>query len=166
MPESAKPSVVSVWKRIGLWFVCLLVSASLFSLFLGFFLNSVGLDKLWLILPIFRVTMMCALPIWCLCLPIVVAVKDAEGWKSWTILVSGSLLGPLLVGLWFLVLEMGGANPQMFWQSGRPAGWAENSIAGMIFAFVVGLCTSSFYLAVFKRLQRRSVSAPVKPAQI
>jgi hypothetical protein len=166
VPESAKASVVSVWRRIGLWFVCLLVAAALFSLFLSFFLNSVGFDKLWLVLPIFRVTMMCALPIWCLCLPIVVGVKNPEGWKIWTILVSGSLTGPILVGLWFLILQMGGANPQMFWQSGRPAGWAENSIAGMIFAFIVGLCTSSFYLVAFKVLHRRSMGAQRKSAQI
>jgi hypothetical protein len=61
---------------------------------------------------------------------------------------------------------MGGANPQMFWQSGRPAGWAENSIAGMIFAFIVGSCTSSLYLVAFKVLHRRSMGAQRKSAQI
>jgi len=68
--------------------------------------------------------------------------------------------------LWFLILQMGGANPQMFWQSGQPAGWAENSIAGMIFAFIVGSCTSSLYLVAFKVLHRRSMGAQRKSAQI
>jgi hypothetical protein len=54
----------------------------------------------------------------------------------------------------------------MFPQSGRPAGWAENSAMGMIFAFAVGLCTSSFYLVAFKILQRRSMGIHRKSAQI
>ena len=159
MPESAKRSVVSVGRRIGMWFVCLLAADALFSLLLSLFVDSVGLDKLWFVLPIFRVTMMCALPIWCLCLPIVIAMKDADGWKLWTILLSGSLIGPLLVGLWFLLLQIGGANPQTLWQGGPLTGWAASSVAGMFFAFVVGLLTSSFYLVALKRLHPRSMPA-------
>jgi hypothetical protein len=159
VPESAKRSVVSVGRRVGMWFVCLLVSVALFSLLLSLFVDSVGLDQLWSVLPIFRVTLMCALPIWCLCLPLVMAIKDAEGWKIWTILLSGSLIGPLLVGLWFLLLQIGGANPQMLWRRGPLTGWAASGIAGMSFAFVVGFLTSSFYLMAFKILHRRSMAA-------
>jgi hypothetical protein len=165
VPETTKRSVVSVGRRIGIWFVCLLLAAALFSLVLSLFVNSAGLDKLWLILPIFRVTMMCALPIWCLCLPLVIAVRDADGWKIWTILLSGSLIGPLLVGLWFLLLQMGGANPQMLWQGTPLTGWAGSSIAGMFFAFIVGLLTSSLYLVALKVLHRRSTAACRRPAQ-
>lgn len=164
MPESAKRSVVSVGRRIGMWFVCLLVAVGLFSLLLSLFVDSVGLDRLWFVLPIFRVTLMCALPIWCLCLPVVMAVKDAEGWKIWTIVLSGSLIGPLLVGLWFLLLQIGGANPQILWQGGPLTGWAASGAAGMFFAFIVGLLTSSFYLVALKFLHRRSMAAYRKSA--
>ncbi len=165
MPESAKHSVVSVRRRIAVWFVCLLVAVALFSLVLSFFMNSVGLDKLWLVVPIFRVTMMCALPIWCLCLPVVIALKDAEGSKMWTILLSGSLIGPLSVGLWFLLLQLGDANPQVLSQGGRLTGWAGSGMAGMFFAFVVGLLTSSLYLVALRILHRRAMAAYGKSAQ-
>lgn len=166
MPESAERSVVSVWWRIGLWFVCLLLAIGLFSLLLSLYLKGVGFAKLWFILPVFRVTMMCALPIWCLCLPVVIAVKQAAGWRMWTILPIGSLIGPLAVGLWFLVLQIGGASPQTMWQGDPLIGWAGSGLAGMIFAFIVGLLTSSLYVVAFSVIHRRSVAARRRSAQI
>jgi hypothetical protein len=161
VPESAERSVVSVWWRIGLWFVCLLLAIGLFSLLLSLYMKGVGFAKPWFVLPIFRVTMMCALPIWCLCLPVVIAAKQAEGWKMWAILPIGSLIGPLAIGLWFLVLQMGGASPQTMWQGDPLIGWVGSSIAGMIFALIVGVLTSSFYLVIFRALNRRSVRGSV-----
>jgi hypothetical protein len=166
LPESAERSVMNVWWRIGLWFVCLLLAIGLFSLLLSLYLKGVGYAKLWFVVPVFRVTMMCALPIWCLCLPVVIAAKRAEGWKMWTILPVGSLLGPLAVGLWFLVLQVGGASPQTMWQGDPLMGWVGSAIAGMIFAFVVGLLTSSLYLVIFKSLDRGSLDAYGRSAQI
>lgn len=154
MPESAERSVVSVGRRIGLWFVSLLVAAALFSVLLTLWLMMAGSARPALAVAIFRVTMMCALPVWCLCLPVVIAVKDTTGWR--TILLSGSLIGPLLIGLWFLVLQIGGASPQTMWQGDPLIGWVGSAIAGMIFAFIVGLLTSSLYLVGFKSLHRRS----------
>jgi hypothetical protein len=133
-------------------------------------MKGVGFAKPWFVLPIFRVTLMCALPIWCLCLPVVIAAKQAEGWKMWAILAAGSLIGPLTIGLWFLVLQIGGASPQTMWQGDPLIGWIGSSIAGMIFALIVGVLTSSFYLVTFKALYRqsvrRSVAAPRGSAQI
>lgn len=154
VPESAERSVVSVGRRIGLWFVSLLVAAALFSVLLTLWLMMAGSARPALAVAIFRVTMMCALPVWCLCLPVVIAVKDTTGWR--TILLSGSLIGPLLIGLWFLVLQIGGASPQTMWQGDPLIGWVGSAIAGMIFAFIVGLLTSSLYLVGFKSLHRRS----------
>jgi hypothetical protein len=165
MPESAERSVVSVWSRIGLWFVSLLVGAGLFSLLLSLWLTMAGSAKIGLAVSVFRITMMCALPIWCLCLPVVMMVKDA-GRRVWTILLIGSLIGPLLIGLWFLVLQIGGANQQAIWQGDPLMGWAGGGIAGMIFALIVGLLTSSFYLVAFRALHRRSVATYRRSAQI
>jgi hypothetical protein len=161
VPESAERSVVSVWRRIGLWFVCLLLAIALFSLLLSLSMKGVGFAKPWFVLPIFRVTLMCALPIWCVCLPFVIAAKQAEGWKMWAILPAGSLIGPLAIGFWFLVLQIGGASPQTMWQGDPLIGWVGSSIAGMIFALIVGVLTSSFYLVIFKALYRRSVRRSV-----
>jgi hypothetical protein len=125
-----------------------------------------GSAKLGLVVPVFRVTMMCALPVWILWLPMVMATKEAEGWKISTLLVGGSLIGPLAMGLWFLVLQIGGAHPQSMWQGDPLIGWAGSGIAGMIFALIVGLLTSSLYVAAFRVLHRRSVAAGRRSAQI
>jgi hypothetical protein len=93
-------------------------------------------------------------------------MKDAEGWRLWIILVSGSLTGPILVGLWFLLLQMGGASPRMLWQGGPFTGWAGSGISGMFFAFIIGLLTSSLYLVVLKALYHRSVGVHSESAQI
>ena len=76
-------------------------------------------------------------------------------WAIWPV---GSLIGPLAIGLWFLVLQIGGANPQTMWQGDPLIGWVGSSIAGMIFALIVGVLTSSFYLVIFKALYRRSAT--------
>jgi hypothetical protein len=156
VPESAERNVVSVWGRIGWWFVCLLVAVALFSLLLSLWLAIAGSAKVGLVVPIFRITMMCALPVWCLCLPLVIALKNMEGSRIWIVLLAGGLIGPLLVGFWFLILQMGGAHQQTFWQGGPLIGWAGSGIAGMIFAFIVGLLTSSLYVVVFRVIHRRS----------
>jgi hypothetical protein len=166
VPESADRRVASVWWRIGLWFVSLLVAAALFSVLLTLWLMTGGSARPGSAVAIFRVTMMCALPVWCLCLPVVIALKDVAGWRSWTILLSGSLIGPLLMGLWFLVLQIGGASPQTMWQGDPLMGWVGSSVAGMIFAFIVGLLTSSLYVAAFKILYRRSLAVSRSSAQI
>jgi hypothetical protein len=166
MPESAERSVVSVGRRIGLWFVSLLVAVTLFSLLLSLWWTIAGSAKIGVALSIFRITMMCALPVWCLCLPVVMMVKEAAGWSVWTILLIGTLMGPLLIGLWFLVLQVGGANQQAIWQGDPLMGWAGSGIAGMIFALIVGLLTSCFYVVVFRALHRRSMAAYRRSAQI
>jgi hypothetical protein len=155
--NSAGHSTLSTGRRVALWFVSLLTAVAFFSVFLSLWLTTADSGKAGLIVPIFRMTMMCALPIWCLCLPLVIVMKSLEGWRMWTILLTGSLLGPLLVGLWFLLLQMGGASQPMVSQGDPQLGWAGSSIAGMIFAFIVGLLTSSTYLMGIK-LHRRSVA--------
>lgn len=157
--NSAGFSTLSAGRRVGLWFVSLLTAVVFFSVFLSLWLTAAESGKAGLIQPIFRVTMMCALPVWCLCLPLVIAMKNAEGWRMWTLLLTGSLLGPLLVGLWFLLLELGGASQPVVWQGEPQLGWAGSSIAGMSFALIVGLLTTSTYLMSIRLLQRRSAAS-------
>jgi hypothetical protein len=166
VPESAERSVMGVWQRIGLWFLCLLVAVALFSAVLSLGLTIAGSARVGLVVSIFRITMMCALPVWCFCLPFVIAVKNAEGSRIWIVPLSGSLLGPLLVGLWFLILQMGGTNEKLMWQGDPLIGWVGSGLAGMIFAFIVGLLTSSIYVVSLKVLHRRSVEAWRRSAQI
>ena len=170
MPISAERGAVGLWSRIALWFICLPLAICIFSLILSLFLlHGVGFGKLWFILPIFGVTMKCALPIWCLCLPVVAGVKQAQGWRMWSILAVGSLLGPFAVGLWFLILQIGGASPQPMWQGDPLMGWVGSAITGMIFALIIGVLTSSFYLIGFKILHGRSVrqsAAALRSAKI
>ena len=52
------------------------------------------------------VTMTLALPIWCLYLPFVIALKDAEEWRIWIILFSGILIGPASLASWGLILQL------------------------------------------------------------
>jgi hypothetical protein len=141
-------------RRIGLSFVSLLLAVVLFSL-----LSSSAGPLVGWILPIFRVTMMCALPVWCLYLPVVIAVQDAEGRRIWTILSSGSLIGPVLLGLWGLVLEQRGGNHEMIWHGDLLLGVLGGDIAGMIFSLIVGCLTTSFYVIALRVLHRRSVAS-------
>jgi hypothetical protein len=66
--------------------------------------------------PVFRVTMMLAFPAWCLYLPFVIALKDAEERRIWTILISGILIGPASLALWFLILVLRGGDPHTIWR--------------------------------------------------
>jgi hypothetical protein len=127
-------------KRIGLWFASLLLAVTFFSLLFkaGAFI-------------VFRVTMMLAFPVWCLYLPFVIALKDAEGWRMWTIMLSGTLIGPASLALWFLILVLRGGDPLTIWR-GDPLGGSYGAV--MIFALFVGFLTTSFYVTTLKLLHR------------
>lgn len=156
MLNSAGYRPLGTGRRIGLWLVSLLIAVAFFSVFLSLCLTVAGSNGFGLVLPVFRMTMMCALPIWCLCIPLVIAMKNAEGWRGWTVLLVGSFIGPLLVGLWFLLLELGGANQQpITWQGESFSGRTGSSLAGMLFALIVGLLTTSLYLLSIRLLHRR-----------
>ena len=110
------------------------------------------------IFPIIRVTVIFALPVWCLYLPVVIAVKDAEGQRIWAILFSGTLIGPLAMFLWSLILLLRGFNQKAVWLSDPLLGSLGGGIASMIFALIVGFLTTSFYVVGLKILYRRSVA--------
>jgi hypothetical protein len=137
--------------RIGLWFGCLLVAVGLFSGLFGRFFNSGGE-----VMFIFRITMIFALPVWFLYLPLVVKLRDAEHNRIWIILVSGILIGPLALTIWGLILQLSGGGAFDIW-GGDDLGPSNG--ACMICASVVGFLTTLLYGIALKVLHRQSVVA-------
>jgi hypothetical protein len=130
---------MNVFGRIGLWFGCLLFSVTLFSL--GWGAAAYG---------VFRLTMIFALPVACLYLPFVIALKDAEGRRIWTILLSGILIGPAVPGLLGLFVQLRGQlrgeDVQKVWQGEFGLGLGS----GMIYASIVGFLTTVCYVIALK----------------
>lgn len=155
MLASSWRTVISIGRRVGLSFVCLLLAAALFSLLFALLGAMAGSASISLAVPVFRVALFLALPAWCVWLPFVIATKDTEGRKIWTILLSGILIGPASIALRFLILVLRGANPQMVWRGDPLLGDLGSGPACMIFALIVGSFTSFFYVAAFKALHRR-----------
>jgi len=121
-------------RNIALWFGSLVLAISLFSLLFG----------PGAFLFVFRVTMMFAFPVACLYLPVVMALRDTEEGRIWTILASGTLMGPACLVLWGFILDLGG---HAVWQSddiGLGLG------AGLAMALVVGFLTTVSYVTALK----------------
>jgi hypothetical protein len=153
-------TVISIGRRVGLSFVCLLLADALFSLLFALWATMAGSARISLAVPVFRTAMLLALPAWGVWLLIVIATKDTEGRdtegrKIWTILLSGILIGPASIALGSLILLLRGANPQMAWRGDPLLGDLGSRPACMIFALIVGSFTSLFYVAALKVLRRR-----------
>lgn len=138
--------------RIGLWFGSLLLSVALFCL-----LFSLLFSRGVAIFPLFRVTMRFALPAWCLYLPLVIALKDADEGRIRALLFIGILIGPASVVLWSLILQLSGSNPLTIWHGDPLTG--VGGISGSIFALIVGTLTTCFYVTALKVFYRRSTAA-------
>jgi hypothetical protein len=147
IPDASHPR--DTLRRIGLWFVCLPMAVALFSLLFTLLFNRAAFT--FSIVPIFQPIMMFALPVWCLYLPWVIALKDAEGRRIWTILFSGSLIGPASVFLWCFILQIFGNNA---WRADPLTG--IGGVSGMIFAFIVGFFMTCLYVIALKVVHRLS----------
>lgn len=106
---------------------------------------------------IFRVTLMVAFPIWCLSVPFVISLKDAEEGRIRTIFFRGILIGPAALALWCLILQLRGADPRMIWRGDPLTGIGGN--LGVIFALIVGFLATSFYVIALKVFHCRTTSA-------
>ena len=159
MLQPDKRGLMNVLRRIGLWFISLLLAVVLFSLSFSFFFGTPSSFSFWSgpILPVIRVTMMFALPVWCLYLPVIVAVKNAEQRRIWTLLWSGSLIGPVSLALWCLILLLRGDDPHTIWYGDPLLG--IGGILSIVFAFIVGFLTTSFYVLALKLLHRGSFAS-------
>jgi len=136
---------MDILRRIGLWFGSLILSVTLFSLLLD-----------GPLIFIFRITMIFAFPVWCLCLPFVIAFKDAEKRRPWILLLSGTLIGPASLALWCLILQLRGGDPHTIWYGDPLAGPAW---LFWIYALIVGFLTTSIYLVSLRALHRSSTAA-------
>jgi hypothetical protein len=139
--------------RLGLWFGSLILAVSLFCVLFGL-LPSVGGNSWVLTAIVFRATMTFAFPVWCLCLPFVIAFKDAEKRRLWILLMGGTLIGPASMALWCLILQLRGGDPHEIWHGDPLAG--IGGIEWMIFSLIVGFLTTSIYLVSLRALRRYS----------
>lgn len=132
---------MTIIRNIALWLASVLFAVSLFSILFGapsFFL-------------VFRITMIFALPVALLYLPVVISLRDAECRRVWTILGSGILIGPACLAIWGFILDARGMPPD--WQGsdiGPSAG------ACLVFAVIVGFLATSFYVIALRFIRWES----------
>lgn len=131
-------------RRIGLWLGSVFLSVSVFSLLL----SRVGSVSF-----IFRITMMFALPVAFLYLPIVIALKDAAKWRPWTILFSGTLIGPAVIATLSVIQQLRGGDAHEIWQGD---GIGLGAYSAMICVSVVGFLTTTFFVIAMKVTRRGS----------
>jgi hypothetical protein len=123
-------------RNIGLWFLSVLFSVSLFSLaFSGPFARD------------FVITMKFALPVACLYLPIAIMQRDAEGWRKVLVIAgSGIVIGPAAMAVLGLILVLLGKPHVVEGDPLAPVGL----VAILIFAFIVGTLTTILYITALK----------------
>jgi hypothetical protein len=140
-------------RNIGLWFLSVLISVSLFSLVYAVPEN--WPLKAWLF--VFRITMMGALPVACLYLPVVITQPDAGDGRMRVIAGSGIVIGPAYVVLLGLIAGIRG-QPDVI--EGSPPGFGI--VTGIILAFIVGSLTTILYISALKLVHHlTSASKPV-----
>jgi hypothetical protein len=103
-------SFINALGRIGLWLSSLLVAVLLFSLLCSLIFSGAGS-----IFPIFRITMTFALPVGCLYLPLLIALRNTEEQRIPIILLGGILIGPASMALWCVVLQWRGGDTHTIW---------------------------------------------------
>ena len=139
-------------RNIGLWFVSVLLSVGLFSLwFAGFQWGGVAVSD-------FRITMKFALPVACLYLPIVIMQRDAEERRILVIAGSGIVIGPAFIVLLALIAALRG-QPDVI--AGDPLAFGLK--ACLVFSFIVGSLTTILYITALKLVHRltRASKQPV-----
>jgi hypothetical protein len=143
---------MSVPRRVGLWFIALLLAIGLFTI-LFCLMPNVAPPSVETLSVVFVTTLTFALPVGCLCLPIVIGLKDAEERRIWIILCSGILIGPLSMALWGVVLQLRGEDAHTVWHGDPLLG--IGGIAGIVFAAIVGSFTALFYVIALRVIHRR-----------
>jgi hypothetical protein len=138
MPISGERRLIKASGRIGLWFSSLLVAGLLFSVLCSLIFGGAGS-----IFLVFRVTMTFALPVACLYLPVLIALRNTEEQRMPIILLGGILIGPASMALWGLVLEWRGGDTHTIWHGDPLTGMG--GFVAILFALIVGSLTTFFY---------------------
>ncbi|MCL4793481.1 MAG: hypothetical protein KJZ84_02905 [Bryobacteraceae bacterium] len=144
---------VSTFGRAGISLGALLASVALFSVLFTLVFGRAGAFTLDLFPTVFFTTMTIAVPVWFLYLWLVLALEDAEGWRFWVILATGTLIGPVSQGVWGLLQIESGSDPHRVWQGDPLIGLGLG--ARMVFAMIVGCMTSAFYGLALRRMHLR-----------
>ncbi|MDR3754888.1 MAG: hypothetical protein P4K93_14960 [Terracidiphilus sp.] len=135
--------------RIFLSFCSLLLAVALFCCWLG----SAGSWSF-----IFKITMIFALPVWLINLPVLFLLKNVGRHSKWIVPALGGLIGPVCVILWCGILVLRGGDWASIWNGDPEAGGLESAL---IFASLIGLATNSFYTVALILSQR--LTAPHAP---
>jgi hypothetical protein len=143
---------MSAPRRVGLWFIALLLAFAVFSL-LFCLLPSVGRLSLGTLTGVFVASLLYALPVACLYLPIVIGLKDAEEHRIWIILCGGMLIGPVLIALWCFVLQWRGEDSYTVLHGDPLLG--IGGLAVMVFSAIVGSFTALVYAIALRVIHRR-----------
>jgi hypothetical protein len=150
VPTSTNDDWASLLRRVCFWLISLLLAILSFSLLVGGAMGSVVF--------VFRITMIFAFPAWCLYLPFIFFLRDADGRRSAMLLLTGILIGPAALIVWDLShLLMGEDLFQGFWNGDPEAGMGAGY--DMIFASVVGFLTSAIYVLFLKFVHPKHTAA-------
>ena len=147
MPEAGAPRSLNGLGRAGLWFASLLLAVAIFSV--AFSLRVGGSDEFSFV---FRITMIFALPVGVLYLPFAISSQAIKGSRFWVILAGGSLIGPLAIFAWCLVLQLGGGNAHQIWYGDPLIG--VSAFTEMAFALMIGFTTTFVYLSALRLFRR------------
>jgi hypothetical protein len=145
MHDALRTALPGTLKRIGLWFSSLFFAVGLFSVAM---VRGASIEA---VIVIFRITIIFALPVSLLCLPMVFLLKNADNGRARILLLIGFLIGPVCVALWSLTLQLRG-DPLVWLGEGEDVG----VVAGMICASIVGFLTTALYVTALKVANRQS----------
>ena len=87
-------------------------------------------------------------PGWVSALPFVLLFKDAKGWRCWTILTIGTILGPLVIFTWCMLTPVGFS-------------WRTDG-SGIVMSLCIGFLTIAFYVALLRRFDRKPLRTASK----
>ena len=131
--------------RILLSFCSMLLAVALFSVMLG---------RLGSWLFVLKVTLLFALPVWLINLPILFLFKNVDRHHRWIVPALGGIIGPVCLTLWCGILVLRGSNWPSIWNGDPEAGGLESAL---IFASLIGLSINSFYTVALILRKRHTV---------
>ena len=131
--------------RILLSFCSMLLAVALFSVMLG---------RLGSWLFVLKVTLLFALPVWLINLPILFLFKNVDRHHRWIVPALGGFIGPVCLTLWCGILVLRGSNWPSIWNGDPEAGGLESAL---IFASLIGLSINSFYTVALILRKRHTV---------
>jgi hypothetical protein len=134
---------ITIVRNIVLWFGSVFLAISIFSLVYGWPYGPAS------VLFVFRVTLMFALPVACLCLPLVISLGESEKGRPWSLLGAGTLIGPACIILWGLIAALRG-SPSVWHSDGLGLGLG----VCLVVALLVGFLATAFYLIALKAIHR------------